>query len=174
MAEGNLIASRVVLLLQLCSAMACVWLVEQPGQSILMAYHRVDNLLRQVCATCICVVSFFVGFSLGFHQDCFNPISRVCVCEVYKKGFWMGAFNGPYPKRHYVLSNAFDYAKGIEGRGGYLSQVQRQDNHWPSRKTVDTLARKSSSKSHRLLDIAKWMFDQLYFFLYFDFSSTPC
>ena len=38
----------------------------------------------------------------------------------------MGAFNGPYPKRHMVLSNSFDYVKRIEGQGGYLSRVQRE------------------------------------------------
>ena len=46
--EGNALASRCVLFIQLVSAIGGIWLLEQPGQSILLSFSRINALWRTV------------------------------------------------------------------------------------------------------------------------------
>ena len=127
MQQGNGLASRCCIFILLACACECIWFLEQPGQSILLAYRRFDLLWKTVVA--------------------------------FQKRFWMGAFSGPTPKPHFVISNHWEFAKGIvswnlmmypvlffffmcsvflshmlqqhfkEGRGGYLSKQRRTELH---------------------------------------------
>ena len=46
--EGNALASRCVLFIHLATAIGAIWLLEQPGQSILLSYYRINDIWRTV------------------------------------------------------------------------------------------------------------------------------
>lgn len=50
--------------------------------------------------------------------------------QVFRTGFWMGAFAGPTPKRHMLNTNHKQLAYGIHGKGGHLSFHQRSQRKW--------------------------------------------
>lgn len=50
--EGNVLASRVALLVHLASSLGVMWFIEQPGTSILMAHPRINNLFRTIAVSC--------------------------------------------------------------------------------------------------------------------------
>ena len=45
--------------------------------------------------------------------------------EVFRGGFWMGAFQGPTPKRHMIFANDSTVIMTLEAKGGYLPQSRR-------------------------------------------------
>ena len=134
---GNILCSRLVLMLLICSARGCRWLVEQPEGSSLPNHPRFQELLEIVrvpwhLQNLDWCILHHIGFSCLSIADCpfrFAPVvttvESICfdqsltslLAKVYTGSFWMGCFNGNTAKRHRLWSNDRWLLQQIVNRG---------------------------------------------------------
>ena len=120
---GNLLASRLVLLLILCSCRGCRWLVEQPEGSSLPHTKRFQQFIG-MCKVSWIYFTFACGCICLIHAAFCTCVT--CFYEVFTTSFWMGAFNGKTPKRHRLWSNDWGLLQEIHAIGGHMSRTAMQ------------------------------------------------
>ena len=120
---GNLLASRLILLLILCSCRGCRWLVEQPEGSSLPNTQRFQQFLSMTKVSWIYFI--FVCVSVASCMLHLAIVPSVFI-KVYSTSFWMGAFNGKTPKRHRLWSNDCGLLQEIYEIGGHMSRAAMQ------------------------------------------------
>ena len=121
---GNLLASRLILLLILCSCRGCRWLVEQPEGRLCLTRSDSSNswawpkFLGSILFLCVCVSVASCMLHLAIVPSVF--------IKVYSTSFCMGAFNGKTPKRHRLWSNDWGLLQEIYEIGGHMSRAAMQ------------------------------------------------
>ena len=146
---GNLLASRMALLLIVASARGCRWLVEQPSGSILESHPRFQHVLSIIKVSWYdwyLFSSFFTSrIQLTFQGWLsFILFHRLITYKVYTCTFWMGAFQGATPKRHRLWSNDSSLLQAIADVGGSMTREEMKNLSGASlvRKYIDSEGKK--------------------------------
>ena len=121
--NGNLLSSRVLLLLMICQWRGLRWMVEQPSQSLLPMMPRWQTCWAQHKAGSDGSSNYRPGllklFAVVISSWKTHP-------QVYVGSFWMGLFGGPSPKPHRIWSNSEEIILTIEAAAGKMQPGQRK------------------------------------------------
>ena len=113
-ASGNLLCSRVVLLIYTCELLGLRYLVEQPGSSFLGNMPRRQQLLKNL--------EVMRGFRVNAESVGTASFYTAQPWQVFYGRFWMGQFNGETAKPHVIWSNDRNLIQAIMDRGGSITR----------------------------------------------------
>lgn len=127
-AQGNLLAPRLMLFLYLCNSRGVIWVVEQPEGSAFSLLPRWKEFIEYTTVPKRDLIMFCLGLCLVANLELSNVLLRCSrmSSEVFTTSFWMGAFQGPTAKRHRLWSNSRSLLQGIFQHGGYMSRAAMQ------------------------------------------------
>ena len=101
-----------------------MWVIEQPEGSAFTMLPRWKEFIEKVRAAGwdfkrLSAIYIYIGFKSVYGM--WLALSAD-LNQVFTTSFWMGAYDGPYPKRHRLWSNSFPLLMGINERGGKLTR----------------------------------------------------